>query len=544
MRNPAYLCLSRHGIYYIRFPIPRWLHPEGSKTCIRVSLRCREPRIALGLARQLCAGAARVCEEAAAEPMRYEEIRELLQTYFANALASHKEKVLSEGRSSRFVVSVYEADVQRRDEIRRTGRRPSEDERAIDELGLSEILERAGVPNLTDDLKARVLEEYRNASRSYSKAVLAFESSLDDYDLDRAATKPSEKSRGTKSTLSVAALAKLFTAYNTKQGLWNASTARERERHFDLLTEMLGESRVADAVGVEDARRVRDLLLDLPSNRNKKQATKSLSVEEQASVADAPKMQQRTIKKHLQTYHGLFAWAAQEKHVTTNPFEGIKTLSNARALQGNERAPFSEDQLAKMLAALTTTSSDMVRKDYQRWGSLIGIFSGARLNEICQLEVNDIRQEAGRWCFDLNDEGEGKTLKTGAARRLVPVHSFLLAQGLLSFVERVRKTGETRLFSDLTYDPKNKWGRALSRWFNDRLLVRLGMKSKQLTFHSLRHTMVNRLLNAGVEEAVVKALVGHRAEGVTQATYNRAGYSIERKAEAIERFSVPVSIDT
>ena len=69
--------------------------------------------------------------------------------------------------------------------------------------------------------------------------------------------------------------------------------------------------------------------------------------------------------------------------------------------------------------------------------------------------------------------------------------------------------------------------------------MQLGLKNSRLTFHSLRHTMVHRMLNANVEDAVVKAVVGHRAEGVTQATYNRAGYSVERKKAAIEAYTVP-----
>jgi integrase len=122
---------------------------------------------------------------------------------------------------------------------------------------------------------------------------------------------------------------------------------------------------------------------------------------------------------------------------------------------------------------------------------------------------------------------------------MVPVHSKLIELGLLEYVERTKQAGKLRLFPELTYDPKNKWGRQLSRWFNDRFLVQLGLKSSRLTFHSLRHTMVHRQLNANVEDAIVKAVVGHKAEGVTQATYNRAGYSIERKRAALEAYAVP-----
>ncbi len=472
--------------------------------------------------------------------MRYEEIRELLRQHFVDALAQHKQGIANDGRLTPFVKEAFEADVQRIDKMRSKGRKPNETEAVLDWLALEDILRDAGVPELADELKTRILAEYQIASRSYSAAVLAFDRGLDNYDLEPKQEQPSKITSARQvSEVSVATLAKQFADYNTKQGLWTASTAKERERHFDLLGEMLGMERLAGDVSADDARRVRDMLLDMPSNRNKKQATKTLSVEQQVLVADAKHMQPRTVKKYLQTFHGLFAWAAQEKRISANPFDGITVAMNARVLDATARQPFSEDQLSRMLARLTTAPNELVTRDYQHWGSLIGIFSGARLNEICQLEVTDIRQEAGVWCFDLNDEGDDKSLKTGAAKRLVPVHSYLIKRGLMDYVEQVRQSGKARLFSELSYDPKNKWGRALSRWFNDQFLVKLGFKNSQLTFHSLRHTMVNRLLNADVEEPVVKAIVGHKAEGVTQATYNRAGYSVARKQEAIEKFAVP-----
>jgi hypothetical protein len=45
--NPAYLTISRHRVYYFRWPLPRELHPRGRQSTIKVSLRTRDPKQAI-----------------------------------------------------------------------------------------------------------------------------------------------------------------------------------------------------------------------------------------------------------------------------------------------------------------------------------------------------------------------------------------------------------------------------------------------------------------------------------------------------------------
>jgi integrase len=162
------------------------------------------------------------------------------------------------------------------------------------------------------------------------------------------------------------------------------------------------------------------------------------------------------------------------------------------------------------------------------------MYSGARLNEIAQIHLTDIRQQEGIWCFDLNDDDVTKKLKTDASRRLVPIHSRLIAFGLLDHVQKLRAENAPKLFSEFTYCKKNGWGRSLGRWFNDRFLVQLGLKDKGVSFHVFRHTVVTRLLQAGVDEPMVQALVGHERDSVTQRNYFAAGYTVSQSRDALE----------
>lgn len=180
----------------------------------------------------------------------------------------------------------------------------------------------------------------------------------------------------------------------------------------------------------------------------------------------------------------------------------------------------------------------LVKTDAAKWGSLVGMFTGMRLNEIAQLETADIKQVDGVWVIDVSDVGEGnrKRLKTAAADRRVPLHDRLIATGFLDFVEAQREARQERLFPALSFCPKNGYGRAIGRWFNNTLLPKLGMKSKTLVFHSFRHTMNTRLYQADVPEAQIKAIIGHEQQGVSTGTYLKDGFRPAQLKAAIDRF--------
>jgi integrase len=139
----------------------------------------------------------------------------------------------------------------------------------------------------------------------------------------------------------------------------------------------------------------------------------------------------------------------------------------------------------------------------------------------------------------VTEEGDGnKRLKTAAARRKVPVHAELLRLGLIEYRDSLATRNGRRLFPDYSYEERGGYGRPLSRWFNDVFLVKLGLKTKDQVFHSLRHTMVSQLAQANVQEPVYQCIVGHERKGVTQQVYNHAGFSLVQLKDAIDLFKV------
>ncbi len=98
MRNPTFLALSRHRIFYFRWPVPKTRHPIRRPSSVKVSLQTRDPKFALYLARILSYAAERLLASGALQGMRYEEMRRVVQRHFAKLLADKKAQILERGR--------------------------------------------------------------------------------------------------------------------------------------------------------------------------------------------------------------------------------------------------------------------------------------------------------------------------------------------------------------------------------------------------------------------------------------------------------------
>jgi integrase len=134
------------------------------------------------------------------------------------------------------------------------------------------------------------------------------------------------------------------------------------------------------------------------------------------------------------------------------------------------------------------------------------MYSGMRLNEICQLYVSDLIELDGLVCFDVNDEAD-KRLKNKSSRRVVPVHPELLKLGLMEYVKKMKGSANPRLWMNLSYG-RDGYGQHFSRWFQ-RYNRKYITQDPKKVFHSLRHTVADTLKQAGVETSVISELLGH-----------------------------------
>jgi integrase len=201
------------------------------------------------------------------------------------------------------------------------------------------------------------------------------------------------------------------------------------------------------------------------------------------------------------------------------------------------RKAFSTDQLQLMFAHLTDPHSPLVNKDIHKWPALIAMFTGMRLNEIAQLEIQDVELRDEVWCINVTPEGEDrKRLKNAASKRRVLCMTGSSRQASLTSTGLRVPVGKRACSPPCPFHRRTATAEMLGDGSMTVFLKELDLGGQGLVFHCLRHTMVTRLAQAGVEEPRVKALLGHSQTGVTFSTYFKEGFLPAQLADAINRF--------
>ncbi|WP_255104491.1 site-specific integrase [Shimia sp. CNT1-13L.2] len=376
--------------------------------------------------------------------------------------------------------------------------------------------------------------ELRKGRRDMLKRVLEAAEKLEHYSFDEVPVRPSARSASAlPASSSLGSTIEDFITEHSRQ--WTSKTTSQNRAYLSILVEFFGPDRLLATITKQDASEVKKVLQALPSSRNTKPKLKAMPLMQVIKEPGHKKIAAKTINSHIQMFKMFFDWAERHGHAPHTLFEGMKVRKDKAS--DSERKPFTPDQAQLIYSALTEKPSGLVRKDSHKWGMLLGMFTGARLNEICQLDIADVQQDGDTWFLNITDEGDdNKRIKSKAGRRKVPLHSDLISLGFLDFVDS-RRNG-TRLFPDYSYSANGGYGRNLGRWCNESFLPKLGIKQPGLVFHSLRHTVVTRLSQADVPEPIVQCIVGHARSGVTQEVYNREGYTLAQLKEAIGRFQV------
>jgi integrase len=215
-----------------------------------------------------------------------------------------------------------------------------------------------------------------------------------------------------------------------------------------------------------------------------------------------------------------------------NPFDGQK-----RKAVGESYQPFTEAELRTLFAALPREikPAEHTPETALPWVALIAAYSGARLEEIAQLTVADIRDVGANGStvtvIDIHNGGIN-AIKNAASVRLVPVHSELVRAGLLRYVAALPKG--SALFPGLVRRASKggKIGARLGELFRKRLIA-LGLKRAGVCFHSFRHTVGGKLEQAGVAQTDAARVLGHDIPEMTFGTYS-TGPGLKRLAAVVE----------
>ena len=146
---------------------------------------------------------------------------------------------------------------------------------------------------------------------------------------------------------------------------------------------------------------------------------------------------------------------------------------------------------------------------------LIMIYTGVRIGELLALRKEDIHLEE-RWLHV-------RKAKTSAGVREVPI-----AEKIAPLIEKwLQKPCDSLICSaqnrPMSYD-------AFRDTYWDGVMVLLGMDHKP---HDTRHTCVSLLTEAGVDQRIIRKIVGHKGQGVTEVVYTHV--ELPAKLEAINK---------
>ncbi|MGZ8911339.1 MAG: DUF6538 domain-containing protein [Methylococcaceae bacterium] len=337
----------------------------------------------------------------------------------------------------------------------------------------------------------------------------------------------------------------------------NKATLTKLNATLPVLVELIGNKPINQILQA-DINSFFDEAQKLPVKRSKKEF-KGMSIKQIIAANTGRCIAEGTFESAYRACVSLFFnWA--NVHYKDQGFPNLSVqgaIYRGKRTDGiNKQRPMKPDELQRLFghekmkhyAANPETS-------HYCWLPLIGLYTGARINEICQLNpFTDIVKdyETGIYYFHFTDENEtgdgiSKSIKTKSSRRIVPIHSQLLALGILDYVERIKRGHYKVIFPQWT--PRDgKASANAAKWFV-RYLESIGLrddsKGARLSgFHSFRHTFITWGMSKKIQGLFT--LTGHETgavDGFGKISNVAKGYWLQEiadnildKQKAIEKF--------
>jgi integrase len=302
---------------------------------------------------------------------------------------------------------------------------------------------------------------------------------------------------------------------NINAGNWSERSKGEYKTCLEALEWLLQRDVQIHTITFETMRKIKETLQGLPKNFKNKTEYRGKSPSEIIKMVtpETPRLSTSTINKYLGVYGGLFNYAVRNNYIKNSPASGLQIKQKKRP--DEHRDTFDKSDLIKIF----NPKNYQHKQPYQYWLPLLGLYTGCRIEELCQLYSEDIQKEGDIWIIDINSNND-KKLKTEGSRRKVPIHPTLIKLGFIEFAQ----ANSDRIFPELKMI-KHRYSHYPSRWFGEYKL-KCGVASKKKTFHSFRHTLIDNLKQKQVTDYIIAELVGHTIESMTMSRYGKT-YSPE-----------------
>ncbi|HBK2928528.1 MULTISPECIES: site-specific integrase [Enterobacteriaceae] len=209
-----------------------------------------------------------------------------------------------------------------------------------------------------------------------------------------------------------------------------------------------------------------------------------------------------------------------------NPIERMKLTKDV----DSKRRAFTDEELERLLVRVEaeyqfTRHTAHTTSEARRWATLVSVVTGARSAEVCHLIKRDIVTIEKMVCIDINEDGDGKSVKNKHSVRLVPLTDGAYGFDLTSFLSWVDAQPDDGPLFGMTPS-------AYSSWFNSRVLTEALPDADNVSLHSLRHWLATRMKERGVNLVDAQGILGHSSQSITYDLYGK-GHAVGRLADAL-----------
>lgn len=296
-------------------------------------------------------------------------------------------------------------------------------------------------------------------------------------------------------------------------GKWSKSTTDNNDATVSQFIDIVGD-KLTTLLTSNDFAMYEAVMRRLPTDWANTRRRTRLSFDEIALQGAAkPKVSPKTLKDKGAALGQFFRYLEKGGY-WHGRYGGSLFATVKQKKSNNVRHSFSNSDLQAIYSGQGLPTFEQARYPLYVWGSILLLYTGARPAEVSQLKRHDVMQDPnGTWFLQFREEeddddlqGPIQSLKTEASFRAVPLHSDVIELGFLDFISRFKDN--EWLFPE-AFRHQQKVSREIGDWFNEKLLVKAGLKAKGVVLYSLRHTVINRFKHDATLAFFACAYTGH-----------------------------------
>jgi len=474
----TYLHGPRNGVYYFRRGIPQPLRSKIGKREFLISLRVKDREQAKRLIPALTSETQAILDQATSET----DVSPASAARQAAEYALWQNKMESAELSLEYSMEQDEAALSREPRVAALEQKLS---RPMEELSPEEQAAKDIIDNLKFELLiAQERQRFNNADNERPGRANNINGQLD------------RSKEADPLGSGHASISSIYESYAEQPGLRSA-TVRQFRSIINHLINFLGHD-LANQVSSDDLIRWRQFLQKEPAVNGK------------------PRSAQTINNSYIAAVSVTFAYGLNERLISNNPVAVVGKVRAEKKVKLRD-PDFTKAERKTILSA--ALNIDAGRRSARlaaalRWVPWLCAYTGARVNEMTQLQRQDISKRDDIWTIEITPaSGEVKTDEA----RLVPIHEHLIEQGFLEYIDA---SPDGPLFYDpgksragLQREQYKRVGIRLAEWVRSLGIGQVGDRSLQPN-HAWRHTFKTICIEADIPERAMDYMQGHASKGV------------------------------